>query len=102
MGIMHASRPRQVATVTSELPASSAGTLSMELPLLLRLLDECYDKKAWHGPNLKGSIRRVEAGSAAWRPQRERHSIVENVVHCATGNTPSGAGSPAKNAARSG
>ena len=28
-----------------------------ERALLLRMLDEGYDKKAWHGPNLKGSIR---------------------------------------------
>ena len=47
------------------------------------MLDECYEKKAWHGPNLKGSIRGLSAVQAAWRPHPNRHSIAENVVHCA-------------------
>jgi hypothetical protein len=47
------------------------------------MLDEGYDKKAWHGPNLKGSIRGLSAAQAAWRPHPNRHSIAENVVHCA-------------------
>jgi uncharacterized damage-inducible protein DinB len=61
-------------------PQSSA---SGEVTLLLRILDESYDQKAWHGPNLKGAIRRLSAEQAAWRPQPTRHSIVEHVVHCA-------------------
>jgi len=56
---------------------------SGEIGLLLRVLDESYDKKAWHGPNLKGSIRRLSAQEVAWRPGPRRHSIVEHVVHCA-------------------
>ena len=56
---------------------------SGELALLLRILDEGYEKKAWHGPNLKGSIRGLSAEQAAWRPYPGRHSIAENVVHCA-------------------
>src|SRR4051812_41993383 len=31
-----------------------------EITLLLQLLDEAYDHKAWHGPNLRGAIRRVD------------------------------------------
>src|SRR6516164_2525260 len=54
-----------------------------ERALLLRMLDEGYDKKAWHGPNLKGSIRGLSAEEAAWKPHPARHSIAENVVHCA-------------------
>jgi uncharacterized damage-inducible protein DinB len=54
-----------------------------EVALLLRILDESYDRKAWHGPNLKGAIRRLSAEQAAWRPQPARHSIAEQVVHCA-------------------
>jgi uncharacterized damage-inducible protein DinB len=50
---------------------------------MLVLLDESYDRKAWHGPNLKGSTRRLSAEDAAWRPQPDRHSIADNVVHCA-------------------
>jgi uncharacterized damage-inducible protein DinB len=56
---------------------------SGEIALLLRMLDESYNRKAWHGPNLKGAIRRLSAEQAAWRPQPTRHSIAEHVVHCA-------------------
>ena len=51
--------------------------------LILRSLDEGFDKKAWHGPNLLGSIRRVPATLAARRPGRGRHSIADITVHCA-------------------
>ena len=54
-----------------------------ETALLLRVLDEAYDKKAWHGPNLKSTIRRLDAEHAAWRPSSNRHSIAEIVVHAA-------------------
>lgn len=51
-------------------------------PLLL-LLDQCFDKQAWHGPHLKASIRGVDAKQALWRPQPKRHSIAEQVLHTA-------------------
>jgi hypothetical protein len=51
--------------------------------LLLRILDEAYEKKAWHGPNLRGSIRGVVAAAAAWRPAAGRHNIWEIIVHAA-------------------
>src|SRR5262245_43560447 len=54
-----------------------------ELTLLLGLLDQAFDKKAWHGPNLRGSVRGLPAAQAAWRPHPKRHSIAEVVVHCA-------------------
>ncbi len=50
---------------------------------LLRIIDEGYEKKAWHGPNLRGSIRGLTARQAAWRPARGRHNICEIVVHTA-------------------
>ena len=53
------------------------------LDLLLTQLDEAYDRRSWHGTNLRGSIRRVTAAHAAWRPARGRHNIQEIVVHCA-------------------
>jgi len=37
-------------------PASKP-PLAPEMELLIRILDESYEKKAWHGPNLRGSIR---------------------------------------------
>lgn len=51
--------------------------------MLLLMLDQCFDQKAWHGPHLKASIRGVDAKQAAWRPQRGRHSIAEQVLHAA-------------------
>ena len=51
--------------------------------LLLQVLDEAYDKRAWHGPNLQQSIEGVSARQAAWRPGRGRHNIWEEVVHAA-------------------
>ncbi len=51
--------------------------------LLLNLIDEAYEKKTWHGPNLKGSLRGVTADDAAWRPAAERHNIWEITVHTA-------------------
>jgi uncharacterized damage-inducible protein DinB len=53
------------------------------IDLLLTQLDEAYDRRSWHGTNLRGSIRRVNAAHAAWRPARGRHNIQEIVVHCA-------------------
>lgn len=57
--------------------------LAPEIALLLHLLDEGYDQKAWHGPNLLSAVRRVTASEASWRPGPRRHSIAEIVVHCA-------------------
>jgi len=51
--------------------------------LLLSLLDEAFDKKAWHGTNLRGSVRGLSAETAAWRPAPGRHSIWELTVHTA-------------------
>jgi hypothetical protein len=54
-----------------------------QLDNLLFLLDQSYSTKAWHGPNLRGSMRGLTAKEAAWRPSPGRHSIWEIVVHCA-------------------
>ena len=56
---------------------------SPEIDVLLDLLDRAYDRKSWHGPNLRGSLRGVEATAAAWRPAAGRHNIWEVVVHAA-------------------
>ena len=52
-------------------------------PLLLHLLEQAYDRKAWHGPNLRGSLRGLTASEAAWRPRPGRHSVWELALHCA-------------------
>ena len=54
-----------------------------EIQLLLRLLDEAYSTKTWHGPNLKGSLRGLTARTAGWRPGPKRHNIWEVAVHAA-------------------
>jgi uncharacterized damage-inducible protein DinB len=54
-----------------------------EILLLLRILDEGYSRKAWHGPNLRGTIRGLDPAVASWRPAPKRHNIWELVVHCA-------------------
>src|SRR5438874_2237139 len=51
--------------------------------VLLRLLDEGFDAKAWHGPNLRGPLRRLDAATAAFRPAPGRHTIWEHAVHAA-------------------
>ena len=56
---------------------------SSEIRLLLEGLDAAFDRRAWHGPNLRGSLRGVTARRAAWRPARNRHNIWELAVHCA-------------------
>jgi uncharacterized damage-inducible protein DinB len=47
------------------------------------MLDQAYDHASWHGTNLRGSIRRVTAKQAAWRPAPGRHNIWELTVHAA-------------------
>src|SRR5437667_8010827 len=51
--------------------------------VVLDLLDEAFDKKSWHGPNLRGSIRGVSAAQAAWRIAPDRHNIWELTLHAA-------------------
>ena len=51
--------------------------------LLLALLQEGYERKTWHGPNLKQSLKGVSAKQAAWRPAAGRHNIWELAVHSA-------------------
>ena len=55
----------------------------MNTNYLLTILDEAYDKKSWHGPNLRSAIRGVTAKQAAWRPAERAHNIWEYVLHAA-------------------
>lgn len=50
---------------------------------LLALIEEGFQKAAWHGPNLRGALRGVRAEEAAWRPAKGRHNIWELTVHAA-------------------
>jgi hypothetical protein len=53
------------------------------LSVMLHLLDEAFDRPAWHGPNLRGILRGVTVAQAAWRLSPGRHSIYELVLHVA-------------------
>jgi hypothetical protein len=54
-----------------------------DIALLVRLIDEGFDARAWHGTPLRGAVRGVPAARAAWRPAPGRHNIWEIAVHCA-------------------
>ena len=51
--------------------------------LVLALLGEAYQRKTWHGPNLKQSLKGVSVLEAAWRPGPGRHNIWEVALHAA-------------------
>jgi hypothetical protein len=53
------------------------------IQLLVDALDEAFDRRSWHGTNLRGSIRGSSAEVAARRPSDGRHNIWEIVVHAA-------------------
>jgi hypothetical protein len=50
---------------------------------LLALLDEAYDRRSWHGTNLRGSVRTIAPHQVTWRPGPGRHNAWELVVHAA-------------------
>ncbi len=50
---------------------------------LLRTLEQAYERKSWHGTNLRGSLRGISAEQAAWRPNPGRHNIWELALHAA-------------------
>lgn len=50
---------------------------------LLRQVDQAFDRRSWHGPNLMGSLRGLKPAVATWRPGEGRNNIAELVVHAA-------------------
>ena len=50
---------------------------------LLSILDQAYNRKSWHGTNLRGSVRGLTPLQAGWRPSPGRHNIHELVAHAA-------------------
>ena len=56
---------------------------SKDIILLLKLIDEAYEKRAWQGTNLRGALRGITAQEAAWRPESDRHNMWEIMVHAA-------------------
>ena len=60
-----------------------AETPNPRVQQLLRTLQQAYERKSWHGTNLRGSLRGISAGQAAWRPNPGRHNIWELALHAA-------------------
>lgn len=54
-----------------------------ETSLLLDLLAEAFERKSWHGTNLRGSFRGMTGAEAAWRPHEERPNAWELALHAA-------------------
>jgi hypothetical protein len=54
-----------------------------EITLLLKIIDQAFDKQAWHGPTLRGSLRGITAKQALWRPGKGRPNIWEYALHAA-------------------
>ena len=54
-----------------------------EIDALLFTLDHAWDRKSWHGPNLRGSLRGLTLDELAFRPAPSRHDIWELAVHAA-------------------
>jgi hypothetical protein len=53
------------------------------ISLLLTQLDQAFERKSWHGTNLRGSVRGMTVSTASWRPSGDRHNIWELVIHTA-------------------
>ena len=51
--------------------------------LILDLLDQSFDRPAWHGPNLRAATRGLSADEALWRPAPDRNCAWDIVAHCA-------------------
>jgi DinB superfamily len=53
------------------------------LAVLMAAVDQAFQRKSWHGPNLRGALRGVTAEQAVWRPAGDRHNIWELALHAA-------------------
>ena len=53
------------------------------IEVLVASLDEAFDRKSWHGTNLRGSVRGLEVDEVLWRPAKGRHNIYELALHAA-------------------
>lgn len=57
--------------------------MSAPIALLLEVVDQAFDRRAWHGTGLWGSVRGLTPRAALWRPAPGRHCIWELVLHTA-------------------
>lgn len=53
------------------------------IDLLIEIYDQGYNKRAWHGTNLSGSLKGLKLPELLYRPHPKRHNIWEITLHCA-------------------
>ena len=53
------------------------------IDLLVRVLDQAFNAKGWHGTTLLGALRGQTPETALWRPVPDRHNIWELLLHAA-------------------
>ena len=63
--------------------ATRATASGRAVAVLLVLVDEAFDRRSWHGTNLRGALRGLTPDQAVWRPGSGRHNIWELVAHAA-------------------
>ncbi len=51
--------------------------------ILIELLDQAFEKAAWHGPNLRGSVRGLKLDELLWKPAPKRHCVWDIILHTA-------------------
>ena len=51
--------------------------------LLLQVVEQAFSRKAWHGVTLRGALRGLDLDRALFKPQPERHSTWELILHTA-------------------
>jgi hypothetical protein len=61
----------------------SRGQTAEPVTTLLALLEEGFDRRSWHGTNLRGALRGLSAARAAWRTAPKRHNVWEITLHAA-------------------
>ena len=52
-----------------------------QIDVILDLIDQAFDRAAWHGPNLRGALRGLEIEEVIWRPAPGKHNIWELMLH---------------------
>ncbi len=63
-------------------------SMTAEIGIEARVLNEGYGPGAWHGADLKAALADVAPAGAFWRPAAGRHNIAEIALHhayCARG-----------------
>jgi len=57
--------------------------LNPQINILIQTYDQAYNKTAWHGTNLRGSLGGLKLPELIWRPKPKRHNAWEIALHCA-------------------